>query len=146
MSRAGAFFLGAGRDHDLQAGCPGGRWRLSFGSRSGVRLREANRTASSWHILDCRTGEVLRPLWSGPYHSVCRDRGRLPLKRASPLIWVSEVYAILYAFSQPIKQVRPPHCLAGCVHRCPPSVIHCAPSHYSFVAVRFAACVAGGDS
>jgi len=67
VSRAGAFFFaGPGRDHDLQAGCPSGRWRNSFGSCGGVRVREANRTAPSRRILDCRTGEAMRRLRSAP--------------------------------------------------------------------------------
>ena len=60
--RRGFLFTGTWREHDLQAGRPGGRWRHSFGSCRGVRVREANRTASSRRILGCRTGEALRRL------------------------------------------------------------------------------------
>jgi len=59
---------------------------------------------------------------------------RALLHRAPPFIWLSEVYAILDAFSPPIKQVGPPACLPGCIHRYIPTVIHCAPSHNSFAA------------
>ena len=59
---------------------------------------------------------------------------RALLKRAPPFIWLSEVCAILDAFSQLIKQVRLPLCLPGCIHRYIPSVTHCAPSHNSFAA------------
>jgi len=61
--RGGRWWLGHSRwcrDHDLQAGCPGGGWRHSSGSCSGVRVRDANGTASSRLILDCRTGDALR--------------------------------------------------------------------------------------
>ena len=58
-------------------------------------------------------------------------KGVLP--RAPSFNWLSEVYALLDAFSQPIKQVRPPLCLPRCIHRYIPSVIHSAPSHYSFL-------------
>jgi hypothetical protein len=59
---------------------------------------------------------------------------RALLRRAPPFFGLSEVYAILDAFSQPIKQVRLPLCLPGCIHRYSPNVIHCAPSHNSFAA------------
>ena len=58
-------------------------------------------------------------------------KGVLP--RAPSFNWLSEVYAVLDAFSQPKKQVRPPLCLPRCIHRYIPSVIHSAPSHYSFL-------------
>ena len=56
------------------------------------------------------------------------------LPRVPSLNWLSEVYAVLDAFSQPIKQVRPPVCLPRCIHCHMPSVIHCSPNHNSFAA------------
>ena len=59
---------------------------------------------------------------------------RALFKRSPSFNWLSEVYALLDAFSQPIKQVCPPLCPPGCIHRYIPSVTHCALSHNSFAA------------
>ena len=106
------------------------------------REKQPRRQKSRWNVASPRAHfgsgsckqkpaqEGWHPFRTAAYHSASDAL----LERAPPFTWLPEVCAILYAFSQPIKQVRSALCLPGCIHRCPPSVIHCAPSHYSFVA------------
>ena len=104
-----------------------GSLRDVFPSRWPLSAKLQARSGSCKQKPLSRAGTLLG---TAAYHSASDAL----LERAPPFTWLPEVCAILYAFSQPIKQVRSALCLPGCIHRCPPSVIHCAPSHYSFVA------------
>ena len=104
-------------------------YRISSASRDGDQIASASVGA----LFLRSAGYVgFSPVLS---HLVFRGQttGGGVLPRAPSFNWLPEVYALLDAFSQPIKQVRPPLCLPRCIHRYIPSVIHCAPSHYSFL-------------